>query len=63
MHDAGLLAQLPETYAAVLRLREQGLDEPAIAAALSVDAEAVGPLLQVADAKLAALRERTGDPH
>ena len=49
------LEQLPETHAAALRLRSRGLDDDAIAAALTLEPEAVALLLQIADAKLAAL--------
>ena len=44
--------RLPETYAIALRLREQGCDNEAIAARLSLPPEAVGPLLRLAAAKL-----------
>lgn len=50
-----VLDYLPETYAVVLRLREAGLDDAAIAARLGLEPEAVRPLLQIAAAKLAAL--------
>jgi hypothetical protein len=49
------LEQLPETHAAALRLRSRGFDDDAIAAALGLEPDSVGPLLEVADAKLAAL--------
>jgi hypothetical protein len=49
------LDQLPETHATALRLRSRGFDDDAIAATLAVAPEAVPQLLQVADAKLAAL--------
>jgi len=49
------LEQLPETHAAALRLRSRGFDDDAIARALGFKPDAVAPLLQVADAKLAAL--------
>jgi hypothetical protein len=49
------LEQLPQTHAAALRLRSRGLDDDAIAAALTLEPEAVALLLQIADAKLAAL--------
>jgi hypothetical protein len=49
------LEQLPETHAAALRLRSRGLDDDAIAAALTLEPDAVALLLQVADAKLDAL--------
>jgi DNA-directed RNA polymerase specialized sigma24 family protein len=48
------LAALPATYANALRLREAGLDDEAIAARLDIQLEAVGPLLEIAAAKLAA---------
>jgi DNA-directed RNA polymerase specialized sigma24 family protein len=49
------IEQLPETHAAVLRLRGRGYDDDAIAAALSLPPEAVPELLRIADRKLAAL--------
>jgi hypothetical protein len=48
------LSALPATYANALRLREAGLDDEAIAARLDIQLEAVGPLLEIAAAKLAA---------
>jgi orotate phosphoribosyltransferase-like protein len=45
---------LPETYAAAIRLRKQGLDDDRIAAELGLEPEAVGPLLLLAEAKIAA---------
>ena len=56
MRDEHLLAQLPETYAAALRLQAEGLSDRAIAAALSVEPEAVGALMLLANEKLATLR-------
>jgi hypothetical protein len=53
-------SRLPETHAAALRLRARGFDDDAIAAVLVLDPKAVGPLLQIADAKLAALRREGG---
>jgi DNA-directed RNA polymerase specialized sigma24 family protein len=55
------LARLPEAYAAVLRLRANGLDDERIAALLGLKPEGVDPLVRVARAKLAALREKAGD--
>lgn len=49
------IERLPETHAAALRLRAQGHDDDAIAAALRVPPDAVPLLLQVADEKVAAL--------
>jgi hypothetical protein len=61
MDTAGLLGQLPKTYAAAVRLRQQGLDDAAIAAELKLEPEAVRPLLRLADAKLSALRRPKSD--
>lgn len=67
MEFEGALARLPETYATALRLRAQGLSEPAIAAELKLEPKAIGPLLRLADAKLTALLETPSeavhDPH
>lgn len=53
---------LPETHAAALRLRARGFDHDAIAAALALEPKAVAPLLRIAEAKLAAVTGRTGEP-
>jgi hypothetical protein len=50
---AGALAELPTVHALALRLRDDGEPPERIARLLGVDPEAVGPLLEVADAKLA----------
>jgi hypothetical protein len=50
---------LPETYALALRLRAEGLDEPAIGRVLDIEPESVAPLLDLAQSKLAGL---AGDP-
>lgn len=47
--------QLPEAYATALRLRDQGLDTRSVAEAPNIPCEAVDPLLELADAKLARL--------
>jgi hypothetical protein len=52
--ESEALDSLPPAYADVLRLRAHGLDETMIAAAVGVEPEAVGPLIEVATAKLAA---------
>ena len=57
-----MLARLPDAYAAALRLRRQGLDDRAIAEQLELEPQAVGPLLRLAEAKLAALREPLDKP-
>lgn len=44
--------RLPETYAAALRLQDEGHDDNAIAIRLGLAPDAVGPLLRVAAAKL-----------
>ena len=54
------LALLPPAYAQAIRLQDQGYDEQQIAARLAIDAAAVGPLLRLANAKLARLLATTG---
>jgi DNA-directed RNA polymerase specialized sigma24 family protein len=54
------LALLPPAYARALQLQDQGHDEPQIAAQLAIDAAAVGPVLRLANAKLARLLGTTG---
>jgi DNA-directed RNA polymerase specialized sigma24 family protein len=49
------ITELPSIYAVAIRLRDGGADADAIAAALGIDEHAVGPLLALADYKLAAL--------
>lgn len=49
------LAGLPETYALALRLRSEGLDHDAIGRVLDIETESVGPLLDLAESKLAGL--------
>lgn len=51
------LAELPTAYAVALRMRDDGRNDAEIASALGVDPVAVGPLLRVAEAKLAAVLE------
>lgn len=53
--------RLPETHAAALRLRARGFDHDAIATTLGLEPEAVGALLRIAEAKLAALTASTGE--
>jgi DNA-directed RNA polymerase specialized sigma24 family protein len=53
--DDAALDRLPTTYAAALRLSQAGVDHAAIAAEMQVEPRAVGPLLAIAEAKLAAL--------
>jgi DNA-binding NarL/FixJ family response regulator len=59
--DARALERLPATYAEVLRLREDGEADEAIAAQLGIEPEAVEPLVRVAAAKLAALTHPDSD--
>jgi hypothetical protein len=49
------LRLLPFAHATAVRLREAGAPDSLIADALGIDAEAIGPLLHVADSKLALL--------
>lgn len=44
--------QLPRAHALALRLRALGADTELVAECLGIDTEAVGPLLEVAAAKL-----------
>lgn len=46
------IRQLPTPYAVALRLQDVGADDTLIAAALEVEPEAVGGLLEIAAAKL-----------
>jgi DNA-directed RNA polymerase specialized sigma24 family protein len=54
---AGALKALPPSYAIALRLRDEGVEPAAVARVLDVEPEAVGPLLTLAEAKLAGLME------
>lgn len=56
----GALAELPTVYALALRLRDEGEPPDRIARLLGVEPEAVGPLLEVATAKLAEILARDG---
>ncbi|MGH9227950.1 MAG: hypothetical protein ACRD07_04310 [Acidimicrobiales bacterium] len=49
------LDRLPETYALALRLRGEGLGHEAIGRVLDIETESVGPLLDLAESKLAGL--------
>ena len=53
----GALEALPDTYAIALRLRDEGVEQEAVARVVGVEPEAVGPLLILAEAKLAGLME------
>lgn len=56
------LAQLPAAYSLALRLHDEHLPLRVMAERLSVEPEAVGPMLAVAEAKLAALLRRATAP-
>ena len=62
------IAELPAKYAQALRLRGDGLSGAHIAELLEIPADSIDPLLQLAEAKLAALRpppptaEETAEP-
>ncbi|MQB01408.1 MAG: hypothetical protein GEU78_14140 [Actinobacteria bacterium] len=49
--------RLPRIYALALELRDAGVSEAEIAQHLDIESEALGPLFQVAEAKLAAICE------
>jgi hypothetical protein len=55
---AEAMRHLPGSYSLALRLRDAGLDNELIAECLAVEQEALDLLLQVADAKLAAILDR-----
>ena len=55
MHRDQALRRLPEGHATAIRLRDEGLDDEAIARRLGIPVEGVPPVLRMADAKLAAL--------
>jgi hypothetical protein len=55
------LRRLPLALAVALRLHEAGADETLIAAALAIEPEGVGPLLQLARAKLDRIARREPD--
>jgi DNA-directed RNA polymerase specialized sigma24 family protein len=57
---AEALQALPHTYAIALRLRDEGVKPDSVARVLDVEPEAVGPLLTLAEAKLAGLIEGRG---
>jgi len=52
MNRLALTRRLPLVLGIALRLRDAGADDTYIAAALDIDPEGVGPLLEVAEAKL-----------
>lgn len=52
---AEALGQLPPMYSLALRLRDAGWSAERLAKRLAVEPEALGPLLDVADAKLVAI--------
>jgi DNA-directed RNA polymerase specialized sigma24 family protein len=54
---AQALQELPNKYAIALRLHDEGLAPEAVARVLDVEPEAVGPLLTLAEAKLAGLMD------
>jgi hypothetical protein len=55
MPESDELNSLPETYALALRLRSEGLGDEAIGRILDIETESVGPLLELAESKLAGL--------
>lgn len=57
---AEAMARLPSTYSLALRLRDAHLPPELMAECLAVEPEAIGPLLALADAKLAAILASAG---
>jgi len=60
MDLAAALDELPEVHATAIRLHQAGVDAAGIASELGIEAEAVAPLLRVAEAKLASLLATPG---
>lgn len=54
------IGKLPYTYSLALRLRAAGVTDDLMAECLGVEPEAIGPLLALADSKLAAACESLG---
>ena len=52
MNRLALTRRLPLMLGIALRLRDAGADDTCIAAALDIESAGVGPLLEVAEAKL-----------
>ncbi|OHU98076.1 hypothetical protein [Mycobacterium talmoniae] len=52
------LRRLPPAYATALRLRTDGATDALIVERLDIEPEALTPLMQIAEAKLAALMRR-----
>ena len=59
---AEALRRLPVAHSLALRLRDAGLSGELIAECLGIEPEALGPLLVVAEAKLAAILGESGRP-
>lgn len=57
---ARALERLPTAYAVALRLRDAGASDETIAEALGVDVLSLPVLLELAEAKLAAIEKRLG---
>ncbi len=55
--DDELVATLPTVYSVALRLRAAGVQEQQIAAGLGIDLTALPTLFDIAEAKLAHLRD------
>lgn len=59
---AEALRRLPATHSLALRLTDAGLSAELIAECLGIERESIGPLLVVAEAKLAAILSEAGSP-
>ena len=57
MDRAEALRVLPPSYAIAVRLRDEEVEPDAVARVLDIEPEAVGPLLSLAEAKLAGLMD------
>lgn len=56
--EPAVVDRLPFPYSEALRLRAAGIADAVIAQVLGVDIDAIDSILEVAEAKLATLRER-----
>jgi hypothetical protein len=61
VEEERLIGELPDSLAVALRLRRAGVANAVVATALGVPVEGVPALIEVAEAKLARLRQLADD--
>jgi hypothetical protein len=59
---AQALRQLPAPYSLALRLRDAGLSDELTAECLRIEPVALGPMLEIAEAKLATILDEVSPP-